>query len=228
MIVALRIFLVLPILLATTQVGAAECSSNQVQQLRKDCQAIIHDIKGTRKLGRQEEDKGFEAGKGGAIKGTSCLVNTGKLITSCYAGSPSCTKEIVKIPSTVKKCVEAIELINAAIAHYKRASAYYGAASVAFDDQGGESILNQLAECGTPGCQEYPGLVDLLRQDKERVQRNIERLNKYKSRLEEAKSKLEACKTKGRDCDQDAPNDTKMETLEPPTDDVQQTPVPLG
>lgn len=222
----LRVFSSLLLILSAVDVGAAECASKDIQKLRNDCQTILSDIEGTRKLGRQEEEKGHEAAKVGAVKGASCFIDTGKLISSCYGASPSCAKQIVKIPKTVQKCSEAIDLIDKAIAHYRKASVYFGAAIVAFVDQGGESVLSQLAECGSSGCKEYSSLNELLQEDSERVQRNIERLIKYKSRLEKARSILEACRVKVENCEQDIPSDAEMDTLEVPPEEGQEIPLP--
>ncbi|UPW17729.1 hypothetical protein M0C34_15990 [Agarivorans sp. TSD2052] len=207
---------------------AAECPSNKIKKLRAECQEILRDISGTRSLARQAEDKAFEVGLKAGAKGTSCLISSGKLISSCYTGSPSCLTEIVKAPNTVKKCVDAIKLIDTSITYYQKSKLFIGTALVAFSDQGGDSIIKQLSDCGAAGCEDYSTLIIRLKNDQARVSRNIKRLERYRELLMSSKTKLEKCEAnKGKGCEKASPSLKNMDSLEPPTDDTQPETVPL-
>ncbi len=222
-----QILLALVILVATTHVIAAECSADEAQQLREACQQSLQDIRGTRQNGSQAEERGWEASKKGIVEGGSCAARGSRLITSCSSGLLSCFVQIARIQGTIEKCKIAVDYIDTAINHFRQASFYFGTASIAFSDQGGESLVRRLSGCSNPTCHEVLRLTDLSRQDQERVQRNIERLVRYKSQLEEAKSRIEACENKGSSCDPEFPHIIDIEDLEPPMRDLDPPEAPL-
>jgi hypothetical protein len=113
----------------------------------------------------------------------------------------SCFQTIAGIPDLIEDCRTAYALVAEAIDLVQQSRAFYGAAEVAFSDQGGDEIAVQLAACGETTCAEIAAaLSDAARRAKERAERDIEILRRHQQTLQDVEAELQRCEVDDTQC----------------------------
>ncbi|UUV08733.1 hypothetical protein [Ruegeria sp. YS9] len=190
---------------------AQDCNSENVEQLKKSCIAILRDVAATIQTGRNLETVAWGKGQESIKPSYDCLkggYDLGvALFKDCNPSSPgvnpiACVQTLVGVPDTIKACEAAISLVQEAWSLYEQAKFLYGTADVAFSDQGGNEIAEELKKCGEPGClQLAQALSEYAQQNRDRAQRNQDRLKEHENQLVGVKGELEACQQDSSSCD---------------------------
>jgi len=210
-----RAFLIgLPTTAISLNLGSAamaeNCETSHLDDLRQQCLKILQDIRSTILTGRSLETKAwdkareaskpsFECAKGGYDLGLA-------LSKDCNPSSPgvnpaACLATLAGVPDTITSCKNAINLVQQAWSLYEQAAFIFGTADVAFSDQGGDDIANQLAKCGEPSCLTLGRAVSqYARENQERAKRNKDRLKAYENKLNEIQVGLDKCKDDAGSC----------------------------
>ncbi|MGR3413329.1 hypothetical protein [Pseudooceanicola nanhaiensis] len=183
-----------------------------VVQLKRRCASILQDVTATTQSGRNLETAAWGKGQDAIEPSYDCLKGGHDLgvalFKDCNPSSPginpvACVQTLVGVPDTIKACEAAISLVQEAWSLYEQAKFLYGAADVAFFDQGGGEIAEELEKCGELGClQMGQALSEYAQQNRDRVQRNQDRLKEHEHQLVGIKSKLEACQQDSGSCDE--------------------------
>lgn len=190
--------------------SAQDCSASRIAELKNQCLDILNDIASTILTGRNLEavawNKAQEAIQPSydCVKGGYDLAKA--LFKDCNPSSPgvnpvACVETLVGVPDTVEACETAVTLIREAWSLYEQASFIFGAAEVAFYDQGGGEIAEELEKCGESSCRELgQAMSDYARQNKERAERNRDRLKEHENQLIEVRDELKKCQEDSSSC----------------------------
>lgn len=191
-------------------VSAQDCSASRIAELNDQCLDILNDVASTIQTGRNLESAAWSKAQEAIQPSYDCLkggYDLGKaLFKDCNPSSPgvnpvACIETLVGVPDTIEACEIAVTLIREAWSLYEQASFIFGAAEVAFFDQGGGEIAGELEKCGESSCRELgQAMSDYARQNKERAERNRDRLNEHENQLTEVRNELEMCQGDSNSC----------------------------
>ncbi|MEM9291035.1 MAG: hypothetical protein AAGD01_05090 [Acidobacteriota bacterium] len=224
----LFIALALLVLLLPPPSDAQDCSPGKIQELKTQCLSILRDAAGTANEGHQLDRQAFEKSQEAndialveSIKAGKTLAN---LIAKCRPISPGCAAAVAKVPGHVKELKKAYDLYKEAEALWKQAGFFYGTAGVAFSEQGGDGIADQLKACGEDTCFEVAqALRRFADESKARAQRNQDRANRAAANVQLWIDALEGCKDNPETCEAPAPlTDPGFESPSPEVPDIPQ------
>lgn len=191
---------------------AQDCSADRITFLKERCLEILRDVAATIQSGRNVETAALSKGREAIEPSYNCLkggYDLGlALFKDCNPSSPgvnpvACVETLVGVPDTIKACEAAISLVQEAWSLFEQAKFLYGTADVAFFDQGGGEIAEELEKCGEPGCLQLGQVLsEYAQQNRDRAQRNQDRLKVHENQLVGVKSELEACQQDSSSCDE--------------------------
>lgn len=189
---------------------AQDCSTSHIAELKARCLDILNDIGSTIQTGRNLEVVAWNKAQEAAQPSYDCLKGgydlAKALFKDCNPSSPgvnpvACVETMVGVPDTIEACETAVSLIREAWSLYEQASFIFGAAEVAFYDQGGGEIAEELEKCGESSCRELgQAMSDYARQNKERAERNRDRLKEHENQLIEVRDELDKCQGDSNSC----------------------------
>lgn len=191
-------------------VSAEGCGANRITELKDHCLDILRDIAATIQTGRSLEEAAWNKAQAAIEPSYNCAkgaYDLGKaLFADCNPSSPAvnpaaCIETLVGVPDTISACEGAITLVHEAWSLYEQAAFIFGTADVAFYDQGGGEIVEELDRCGESNCAQLGRAVtDYARRNQERTLRNRDRLRDYEKSLQNVQKILEGCQKDPASC----------------------------
>ena len=187
-----------------------DCSEEKVIELKERCKDILLDIKSTVSIGERKEKEAYNL----ALKALELSAKCGKgiydlmlsLFTFCNPKSPAlnpakCAEALLDVPDTIDDCQKAIQEVNLVIQKYSECKAIYGAASVAFGDQGGYEISDALEKCDEYTCSTAGEVFsEYAKASSGRVSNNIKKLENLKDALNSSVFSLKECSKNHSEC----------------------------
>jgi hypothetical protein len=188
----------------------SDCSPARISELKRRCQETLRDVRETivraEGLYKDGHAKALEALKPGSecVKGAYDILKAAAKDCNPYTPGTdptACAETLLGIPDTVKACRQAYKLATEALDLYRQAIDFYGAAEVAFGEQGGYEIAAELRACNESACHGVAlALEEYARSWKERARRDRERVEAFRDNLKAAEDALTKCKADHNQC----------------------------
>lgn len=213
--------MVIVALAAVAPVHAENCRSTSVEKLKKHCFEILRDAARTLDAGLQLDQRALddaqEAARVYSTEGLKAIKTAADIALKCRPVSAGCLNAVRKIPEHVRELARARDLYLKAVDSWRQAGTLYGAAEVAFSDQGGDEIAAALRKCGKRSCFEFAGAVeDFARAAARRSARNQAKALEAANTVGQLVDALEECEDRPETCE--APELTGPIEFEEPID----------
>lgn len=188
-----------------------ECAPAQIEEWKSLCRQSLVDVANTVDYGDQIARAGIARAEEAVRPSIECVKGGGELLAAlfkeCNPTSPAvnpvaCAETLVGVPDTIESCEMAADRISVAIDRFREAQAVYGAAEVAFSDQGGDDVVEKLRQCGDSTCFDLAGQISGYAA--RRKQTALENLDELKRQLDEivgTKQELEQCQLLETNCE---------------------------
>ncbi len=187
-----------------------DCTPSKISNWKNECRAILRDAAGTSELGRKKEQEAHTAALDAMVKSAQCFRDAATtlrdLFTHCNPESPTvnlakCLENALGIPDVVETCQDAGRKVDKARDLYRQAKDHYGAAEVAFSDQGGDDIAVRPAACNETTCAETAAAIRTsATAAKQRSARNRRILTDTKQKVDDLIGHLERCAENPKEC----------------------------
>lgn len=196
--------------------SAEDCSPQTINALKQQCLVSLRDVESTIISGQSVHRAGDSKATEAFEPGLDCLKGGYDIMKAaakdCNPATPgtdpvACIDTLVGVPDTVAACRRAYELASEAISLYHRASVFYGAAGVAFSDQGGDEIAERLRACNENNCHNMnQALIAYAADSRDRAERDRAKLERFRESLSTNERALTRCQADRSQCSENPEN----------------------
>lgn len=196
--------------------SAEDCSPQTIHELKQQCLVSLSDVESTIISGQSVHRAGDSKAKEAFEPGLDCLKGGYDILKAaakdCNPATPgtdpvACFDTLVGVPDTVAACRNAYELASEAISLYRQASVIYGAAGVAFSDQGGDEVAARLRACNENTCHDLnQALIAYAADARNRAERDRAKMERFRDSLSTTETALTRCQADQSLCSENSEN----------------------